>query len=1011
LSHLDTQWRWTARESVRDFLPATVDANERLFERFPGYTLSFEGAWRYKLLEETDPAAFAIVRRRVAEGRWFPAGAAVEAFDTLVPSPESVLRQIVYGRRWFASRLGRDSRDLFLPDCFGFPATLPTLACHAGLVGFTTQKLRRGDQLRAARPIPFQYGVWVGPDGSELLAALDPGEYSGRVTGDLSRDPEWIERFRRLAEEEGGDRLLFYVGIGDRGGAVPDGTAEELERSLAGDGPIEVRHGPSEAIYLETSAAERAALPHYRGELLMRLHGTGCYTAKAAMKRWNRLGERLARRAEAALAAAPPYRRATLAPRLEEAWWELLAHQMHDDLTGTSIPGAYRISIPDLGFAVNELLEVAGLAVAAAAPALGGDGPRWILLSSQATPRRECVHVRLEPGEPVPEAIELPDGERVRAQAVEDDDGRPGFVVPVAFDGVEISSIGPSDEPAPTPASSLSVSAARLESDRYVASFDASGRLASLVDRRLDVELLADAVDLEVLPDRSPRYPAWEIRWEDATAAPVGRFDRLVSAQVVEEGPWRVALRIERAGGAGVRSRVRETWRLEEGGELLACDVELDWRDPGRLLKARLPFTVENDDARYDDGLADRRRGLAAPDLYEVPAQLWAALENHRSGHAAIVVGDARPGWDHPAPGVLRSTWIHAPRSYGKFRHQGHQDLGRHRFRFGLGGLAAGRIDEGEAARLADEFVHRSGAWRDPKEGPAGAPRDRTLLTVPPPLRVLAFGPRPSGDAGLQLRVANSGAREAEPDFSGGVAALPARPTDAFEAIVEPLPSVRPSELRTWLLDEPDAPAVDPWRDATALELPVGARIATRRGEPCPGFDGRGRSFPAELLPTEILASAAPFRLGAGPSGATAWRGGGPIDLPEGTTELWLLAASVDGDRTLPIALAGRVERLDVPDWRLPLLEESRWPWGGLAPRPTAGAFRRRPVAWSSRHLRDRRGRNRVLERGLLFALRIAVEGAPRIHVPRAAWLRIVAATATRRPPGRTDDAAPTLLP
>ncbi|HLF55499.1 MAG TPA: alpha-mannosidase, partial [Thermoanaerobaculia bacterium] len=383
LSHLDTQWRWTARETARVHLPRTVDENEALFERHRRYVLSFEGAWRYRMLAEHDPARFARVRARVREGRWFPAGAAHEAFDALLPAPESIVRQILYGSRWFERELGSAGRDLFLPDCFGFPAILPTIAVHCGIVGFSTQKLRRGERMRSAFGIPFPYGRWRGPDGAELLAALDPGEYSGRIEGDLARDPSWLKRFADLAARDGGHRLLFYVGVGDRGGAPPEATIANLERALDTGGPIEVRHGPSEQIFLETSDEERGALPVYDGELLLQIHATGCYTAKAAMKRWHRETLRLARAAESADAAASLGDGSSARGRLETAWTHLLAHQMHDDLTGTSIPAAYRLSLEDLGYAANELAELLLDGVARAAAAFdrttGQEGLRLVL--------------------------------------------------------------------------------------------------------------------------------------------------------------------------------------------------------------------------------------------------------------------------------------------------------------------------------------------------------------------------------------------------------------------------------------------------------------------------------------------------------------------------------------------------------------------------------------------------------------------------------------------------------
>ncbi|MDQ1348288.1 MAG: Alpha-mann mid protein, partial [Acidobacteriota bacterium] len=294
LSHLDTQWRWTVRETVQSFLPRTVRANEDRFRRFPHYLLNFEGAYRYRLLEECHPELFATLRTRVAEGRWFPSGAAWEAFDTNLPAPESIVRQILYGTRYFERAVGKAGRDIFLPDCFGFSQALPTLATHCGILGFSTQKLRRGAEMRSAFGVPFAFGLWTGPDGSTLAAVLDPGEYGAQASRDLATDPQWADRFRALAASDRPDSLMTLQGLGDKGGAIPAAAIEWLERARAGAGPIDVRLADSEQIFRELTPAERERLPVHDGELLLRLHATGCYRSRSQLKRRHRQAEQLA---------------------------------------------------------------------------------------------------------------------------------------------------------------------------------------------------------------------------------------------------------------------------------------------------------------------------------------------------------------------------------------------------------------------------------------------------------------------------------------------------------------------------------------------------------------------------------------------------------------------------------------------------------------------------------------------------------------------------------------------
>jgi len=1003
LSHLDTQWRWTVRDTVERFLPATVDDNERLFARYPRYVLSFEGAWRYRLLAEHDPARFEIVRRRVREGRWFPAGAALEAFDAILPSPESLGRQILYGRAWMRRELGAESRDLFLPDCFGFPRTLPTVAAHFDIVGFTTQKLRRGPLLRSAFGIPFAIGRWRAAGGAEILAALDPGEYSASLPEDLSHDAVWQERFGRLAESGLPLRLLTFTGIGDRGGAPPEASIATLETALDADGPIEVRHGPSQKLFDELATdGERDRLPSYEGELLMRLHATGCYTAKAVLKRWNREVERLARLAEASVALATWAGTPAPLRRIEEAWSLLLAHQMHDDLTGTSIPAAYAFSLADLGAAANLFREITLDAVSALAPPAVGDEATVAVLSPLALPRDELVE--LDPvGEHDSEAVDEAGAARI-VQRVE----RPGeptrLLFPAAVGGVGLTAFRLRRARSGSTNAAVEVSDRHLENARYRVELDTAGAIASIVDRRLDRQLLDAPPRLELLPDRSAKYPAWEILWSDASAPPLAEVDRLASCEVVERGPLRAAIRVERSVAG---CRVVETWSLAScGPELLIADIELDWRLRGRLLKASWQLAAEDDGAFYDDGLSAVRRPVASEALYEVPSHGWAAIADRRHGFGVALLADGRYGWDQPDASTLRSTWIHAPRASWKFRHQATQDFGRHRFRFAVAGFATAELHDGSLAALGDRFAHppvafavEPGVARSTDQRP---PQVRLAL----PGRLLALKPSEDG-AGIVARSTVAGSEPAvcEPEIDGAPGWSACDGLEQLVSIGRASP-LAPGALRSLRASPPS--------EADHR----GAPLSTIRGEPidlafdrvaftrngiagADGFDDRGTTFPVELLPA--LETAVAFDLSAARAGAPSCFAarGQNLELPFAAAELWLLAASVHGELRIRCRADDRPMELLVPDWRRALLGSTPGWSARHAGDRADGGFLRRPLALRFGHLHDRRGRDLAVEVGMLFALRLAVDGARSVRLPDAPGLRVVAATATRVPARR----------
>jgi alpha-mannosidase len=195
-AHLDTEWRWEYPQVINEYLRKTMQDNFTLFDKYPHYVFNFSGANRYRFMKEYYPADFAKLKTFVDSGRWFPAGSSMEEGDVNTPSAESIIRQILYGNNWYRQEFGKASAEYMLPDCFGFPSSLPTILAHSGVKGFSTQKLVWGSSADAGGPesrektpegTPFNVGVWVGPDGESVLAGLNPGSYSAGIDTDLSQ--------------------------------------------------------------------------------------------------------------------------------------------------------------------------------------------------------------------------------------------------------------------------------------------------------------------------------------------------------------------------------------------------------------------------------------------------------------------------------------------------------------------------------------------------------------------------------------------------------------------------------------------------------------------------------------------------------------------------------------------------------------------------------------------------------------------------------------------------------
>ena len=264
-AHLDTQWRWTIQRTIDEYIKNTMHDNFKLFDQFPHYRFSFEGAFRYELMREYYPADYARVKGYMSTGQWNVTGSSYDAGDVNIPSPESIWRHALYGNGFFKKEFGKTSVDIYLPDCFGFGYALPTIERHAGLKGFSTQKLTWGSFIG----IPFNIGMWEGVDGSKIVGTVNPGDYGARIREDLSQSGHWQRVIDSLGQTSGLYRGYKYFGTGDVGGSPDSTSVAWLEKSIAGKGPVKVISAPADSVAREVTPEQAARMPQYKGELVM----------------------------------------------------------------------------------------------------------------------------------------------------------------------------------------------------------------------------------------------------------------------------------------------------------------------------------------------------------------------------------------------------------------------------------------------------------------------------------------------------------------------------------------------------------------------------------------------------------------------------------------------------------------------------------------------------------------------------------------------------------------------
>src|SRR5487761_349841 len=302
-AHIDTAWEWPIREAKRK-VARSWSTQLALLDQYPDYIFAASQPLQYAWMKESYPDIYRRIKEKVAAGRWEPVGAMWVEADCNLPSGESLVRQLLHGKRFFMREFGYETRILWLPDTFGYPGNLPQLVAEAGCDSFLTQKLTWND---TNKPEHHTF-IWEGIDGTRIFTHFPPADtYNG------SFSPEEVEwSVRNFKDGESSNMSLYLFGWGDGGGGPQAEMIESAHR-------LGVALGRA-SDFFEVASAQARDLTTSVGELYFELH-RGTYTSQSRMKRMNRRAEQALREAEIwSVGAEHGYP----AGELEVAWKRLL---------------------------------------------------------------------------------------------------------------------------------------------------------------------------------------------------------------------------------------------------------------------------------------------------------------------------------------------------------------------------------------------------------------------------------------------------------------------------------------------------------------------------------------------------------------------------------------------------------------------------------------------------------------------------------------------------------------
>ncbi len=920
-AHFDSQWNWDVQRSINEYIPKTLDQNLFLLANYPDYVFNFEGGVKYAWMKEYYPHQYELIKPYIRSGRWHVAGSSWDATDPNIPSPESFSRNILYGQHFYRDEFGVEGSDIFLPDCFGFGWTLPTIAAHSGLIGFSTQKLQwRQRPFYEERKIPFEIGLWQGIDGSQLMMVADAHNYTTKwKLEDLSQSHRLLDIARRSPIHT----VYHYYGTGDTGGAPTIESVRALETGIKGQGAVKIISATSDQLYKDyLPFSTHPELPVWNGELLMDVHATGCYTSQAAMKRYNRRNEQLADAAERCAVAAD-WIGAVKYPKelLTEAWKRVIWHQFHDDLTGTSIPRAYEFSWNDELISLQQFAGVLTTSVGGLARGLDTrvKGTPLIVYNAAAYQTGGIVEVT----NPYPHsrsiAVYNDKNQQVASQQLADGT----LLIEATAPAVGYAVYDIRQEHARKIDSPLKASGNQIENSIYRIQLDKNGDLKSIVDKRNSRELVkADkAVRLALFTtNESFEWPAWEILKKTIDAEPTAITEN-VRITVAEQGPVRVALCVDRTYGA---SHFRQYIRLSEGANADRIDIDnqVDWQTSGALLKAEFALNVSHDKARYDLGIGSIERANNTAIAYEVYAQQWCDLTDRDGTYGVSMLNDCKYGWDKPDDNTVRLTLLHTPSTDKNYSYQNQQDMGKHRFTYSIVGHM-GDFRQAATVRKAESLNQSLTAYITSKhEGILG--RQFSFLRCEQPhVELRALKQAEKSDEYILRFYETSGEKGEEAHVTCCADILAAQEINGVEDEIGTVNysgnelrfEIKPFSVKSFRIR-----LARPYRSlAEAISAPVPIKYTHKAASfnafrADADFDGTGNSYAAELLPSQITAHGINFQLATPEAENSLICRGDTIILPTGNyNRLYLLAASTRNDCSAAFTIDGKRYEAQIP--------------------------------------------------------------------------------------------------
>lgn len=599
-THIDVAWLWTLAQT-REKAARSFSTVLRLMEQYPEYIFMSSEPQLYEYIKEDHPDIYDGIKKMVKQGNWEGEGAMWLEADCNLSSGESLVRQLLFGKRFFNKEFGTENRILWLPDAFGYSAALPQILKKSGVDYFMTIKISWNEYNK----MPYDSFMWRGIDGTEILThfittcdyAENLKDHRTTYTGDIT-PIQIMGAWKRYQQKDMSDEVLVCFGHGDGGGGPTKEmleNARRMEKGIPGCPKVVMSKSVDFFESLEKKSLFNSDFPKWVGELYLEYH-RGTYTSMARNKKFNRKSEFLFQDAEWLSSFNTMTDSKQKYPQLQinGGWKTILLNQFHDILPGSSIKEVYEDSRKQYLEVFDSGEEIVNKAIHSIASKIGLKEESIVVFNSLPFDRSDIVKVHSGSG-----GIEIYDaGKRVPVQYTED-----GQVLFYAQDvpskGYKVYKVMPSAAERPAAEDrNIYISQNELKNRYFDIKLDAEGNFISIYDLENKREVLKKGERgnvLQAFEDKPARFDAWNIdiyyrqkMWE---------VNEVTDIKVLEAGPVRGCLQIKKKF---LNSVIIQNIYIYNDIPRIDFDTTVDWKEKQVLLKAAFPVDIHTEKAVYE---------------------------------------------------------------------------------------------------------------------------------------------------------------------------------------------------------------------------------------------------------------------------------------------------------------------------------------------------------------------------------------------------------------------------